>query len=73
MYYKLKRNKIDIASPVKIVIPIIIIKYDLKDFILRDKNKLFISKFKLSLGYFLSIKQTFLNTFYACVNNEIKK
>lgn len=56
VYYKPIVTYIDTTGLAVIIISMIIIYYHFQNSIIRDKYGLFISKFRLSLCYFLSIK-----------------
>ena len=73
IYYKPIKMIIDTLALVKVIIKIKVWYHGLSDLIVTDWGSVFISKFWLSLCYFLRIKQKLLTAFYPQINSQIEK
>ena len=73
VYYKLGRNTIDAPRLGKVIINMVVHYHDLSNLVVIDQNSLFISKFWLSLCYFLGIKRWLSTTFHLQTDGQTKR
>ena len=72
VYYKQVMKTINIISLVKVIINIVVRHYGPSEFIINNKDFLFISKFWFLLFYSLNIKQKLSTVFYFQINSHTK-
>ena len=73
LHYKSVKININILGLAKIIINVVMKHHSLLDSIITNRELLFISKFWLSLYYFLSIKRKILTAFYLQINCQTKR
>ena len=64
VHYKLVKVSINIPELPEVILNVVVWHYALPDSIMSDKGLLFISKFWLSLCYFLGVKSRLFTAFH---------
>ena len=73
VYYKPVKITLNAPKPVKVIKEVVVRHHMLSDSIVTNKGSFFISKFWLSLCYFLGIKQTLSTAFYLQTNSQTER
>ena len=73
VHHKPVKIIINASSLAKVILNVVVWHYGIPDSIVTDRGSLFISKFWLSLCYFLGIKQKLFIAFYPQIDSQTKK
>ena len=73
VHYELVKVTIDAPGLAKVILDVVVRHHGLPDSIVSDRGSLFISKFWLSLCYFLDIKRRLSTAFHPQTNGQTKR
>lgn len=73
VYYKLIKVTINASRLAKVILDVVVWHHNISDSIVTDRDSFFISKFWLSLYYFLAMKQKLFIIFYLQIDGQTKR